>query len=179
MARKKKETQISENNNNTTVVKEKKPKAISPFDIIGYMFQRNNKFDELSNLMMERNFFMINRTCAIMYPLHAQFFNKLGINESHVIKSWRMFLLKQHGYGRTPAFVYTKGSKLTTSKTLKESPLKDFSKELQNQFCMHYHYSLKDFQDMLQFYPDYLIEKLKQYKSIIHSDNVIEKTKQK
>ena len=41
--RKKKETQ--NNVSDTKKVKEKKSKVISPFDIIGFMFQRNNKFD--------------------------------------------------------------------------------------------------------------------------------------
>ena len=163
MARKKKETQETEVKKEEKI---KKPKAIGPFDIIGYMFQRNNKFDELSPLMFERNFFMINRTCAIMYPLHAQCFNKLGINAKDVIKSWRMFLLKNHGYGRTPGFVYTKGSKQVNTKVQQESPLKDFPKDMQYQYCMHYGMSLKDFEDMLLFFPDTLIASLRQYKNI-------------
>ena len=174
MGRKKKET----TNDNEKVIA-KKPKQLSPFDIIGYMFQRNNKFDELSNFMLERNFFMINRTCAIMYPLHAQYFNKLGINGANVIKAWRMFLLKQHGYGRTPGFVYTKGSKQTSAKALKESPLKDFPKELQLQYCIHYDLSLRDFNDMLMFFPNYLIQHLTEFKKIINLENTIEKSKKK
>lgn len=176
MPRKKKETQETKTKKQITE-KPKKQKAIGPFDIIGFMFQRNNKFDELSNLMLERNFFMINRTCAIMYPIHAQYFNRLGINCADVIKSWRMFLLKNHGYGRTPGFVYTKGSKQVSEKKLKESPLKDFNKEIQYQYCEHYQLSKKDFDDMLMFYPDYLINHLKQFKKIVKLENIVEKAK--
>ena len=175
--RKKKETQ--NNVSDTKKVKEKKSKVISPFDIIGFMFQRNNKFDELSNLTLERNFFMINRTCAIMYPLHAQFFNKLGIYAPDVIKSWRMFLLKNHGFGRTPSFVYTRGSKATSTKTLKESSLKDFNKDIQQQYCIHYNMSQKDFDDILMFYPEYHIQHHTQFKKINNNENIIEKAKKK
>ena len=69
----------------------KKPKAIGPFDIIKLMFTDKESFDNLSDYMLSKHFFMINRIMAIQFPLQAQCFNKLNINEAQVIRSWQFF----------------------------------------------------------------------------------------
>lgn len=152
MARKKKE--------DTTEKKEvvKKPKGIGPFDIINMMFRNDGEFEKLSDIALSRNFFMINRVFAIQFPLHAQFFNQLSINQANVIKSWRQFAVSKIGIGRTPSFVYTK-----VNKKSEELKTFDISKELKEQYCLHYGYSNKDFDDMLEFNYNETIEHIKQF----------------
>lgn len=156
---------------------EKNPKQLSPFDIIGMMFKASGEFENLSNFALERNFFMINRTCAIAYPLQAQWFNKTGISGSDTIKAWRTFLIRQHGIGRTPSFVYTKGSKATSDKEHNISILKDIDKDDIKAYCEHYHLSNRDFKDLEEFNPQQLLNHIQQYINIIKATNCITKSK--
>lgn len=132
----------------------KKPKAISPFDIIKMMFTDISAFNNLSNLILSKNFFMINRIFSIMFPMQAQCFNNLDINQAEVIKVWQRFATAKLGYGRMPGFVYTKGAK--ASQELNKTD--DINKEDKELYCAHYQISLKDFDDMLYFMHDSIIE---------------------
>ena len=125
----------------------KKPKAISPFDIIKMMFTDVHSFNNLSNLILAKNFFMINRILSIMFPMQAQCFNNIDINQAEVIRAWQKF-------GRVPGFVYTKGAKAAQELTKSN----DISKEDKELYCKHYQISLKDFDDMLYFAHDCVIE---------------------
>lgn len=143
------------------------------------MFRNTGEFEQLSKFTLERNLFMINRTCAIAYPLQAQWFNRLGISGSDVIRSWRDFLLRQHGYGRTPSFFYTRGSKSTQDKAMAESPLKDFNKDDILAYCAHYQISQRDFNDLLYFNPEILVRHMRQFCNITTGKGAIETVKAK
>lgn len=153
----------------------KKPKALSPFDIIKMMFTDKPAFDNLSNLMLAKNFFMINRIFSIMFPLQAQCFNKLNINQAEVIRAWQSFGTLKLGYGRMPSFVYTKGAKASQTKTTV-----DISKEDKELYCKHYNISIKDFDDMLYFAYDLTYNHFSNYvkiNSVIEQNKTISKTK--
>jgi hypothetical protein len=184
MARPKKETTETKKKTVKVPKKEKPVKQQngipSPFDILKNMFLQNGEFEKYNQnpLIFNRNLFMINRTCSIMYPLQAQYFNILGISASDVILSWRLFLTKMHGMGRTPGFIYTKGAKATVKEQEKKSTLPVYSQDIINSYCNFYHYSLKDYQDMLEFCPDILYKNLDEYiQIVINSNELITKTK--
>lgn len=128
----------------------KKPKAIGPFDIIKLMFTDAPAFNNLSNLVLSKNFFMINRIMSIMFPMQSQCFNNLEINQAEVIRTWQRFATAKLGYGKVPFFVYTKGAK--ASQELNN--IDNISKEDKELYCAHYQISLKDFDDMLFFMHD-------------------------
>lgn len=165
MGRKKKE-ETSEN-------KIDKPKSISPFDIIKMMFMNDGEFEKLSNIILSKNYFMINRILAIQFPIQAQFFNKLNIDTANVIRSWRTFVVMKYGYGRVPGFVYTKGAK--KSETITNS----ISKELKEDYCRHYKITMKELDDMLYFGYDYTVNELNNFDKNVRNikDNAIEKIK--
>ena len=161
--------------------KEKKPKAPSlpsPFDVLKNMFLRNGVFESYfqNPIIFSRNLFMVNRTCAIKYPLQAQYFNVLGVDPQNVITSWRMFLTKQYGIGRTPFFVYTKGAKASNVEKEKHSELPVFPKDLVYAYCDFYNYTLKDYNDMLEFNPEGVSEHIRRFEqTVIKTDENIEK----
>lgn len=151
----------------------KKPKAIGPFDIIKLMFTDKESFDNLSDYMLSKHFFMINRIMAIQFPLQAQCFNKLNINEAQVIRSWQFFATSKCGYGRVPSFVYTKSGK--SSFVDPDNIVKD----LKIAYCLHYDTTMTELNDMLYFYHDATIEHINYFKENIYSQkNNIEKIKQ-
>lgn len=154
MARKKKE--------DTSTEEIKKPKAIGPYDIIKMMFTDREGFDKLSNLMLSKNFFMINRILSIQFPEQAQCFNRLNIDHANVIKSWRNFCVMKLGYGRVPSFVYTKGAKASQAAQAKAV---DIDKDVKESYCIFYDISYRDFDDMAYFNYNMLKE---------HVDNYVE-----
>lgn len=151
----------------------KKPKAIGPFDIIKLMFTDKESFDNLSDYMLSKHFFMINRIMAIQFPLQAQCFNKLNINEAQVIRSWQFFATSKCGYGRVPSFVYTKSGKSSFVDP------DNIDKDLKIAYCLHYDTTMTELNDMLYFYHDATIEHINYFKENIYSQkNNIEKIKQ-
>ena len=113
---------------------------------------------------------MINRIFAIQFPLQAQFFNKLTMNEADVIKCWAQFAVSKLGYGRVPSFVFTKGGK----KTMEEQN-DGISKELKEAYCKHFQISINDFNDMLYFNHEQTIQHINNFEKIT---NVSELNKQ-
>ena len=162
MPRKKKETTEQEE-------EIKKAKPLSPFDIIKMMFTNQAEFSKLSDKMLERNSFMINRVFSIKYPLQARYFNNTGVVSSDVVKSWNMFVVKNIGLGRVPGFVYTKSSKSS------EANKEEIDKELKREYCKHYNISYRDFDDMMYFYHDWTVENLKYFEKINSKKEAIKK----
>ena len=158
MARKKKDaTEDAE--------KLKAPKAIGPYDIITMMFTNFEEFNKLTDTVLDKNFFLINRVFSIKYPLQAAVFNKAGINTASVIKSWAMFCSSKEGYGKVPYFVYTRGAKKTSASTLN---VKDkIDKELICEYCKRYKITLKDFNALRSMFNDELTADVKRYKKLI------------
>ena len=143
--------------------KVKTPKAIGPYDIIKMMFTDLQGFDKLSNTMLERNAFMINRIFAIQFPAQAQCFNNSKINSADVVRSWRLFAVKTLGFGKVPGFVYTKGAR--KSSELKEK-VDNIAKDLKEAYCKHYQISLRDFNDLLAMTHDELIADVNRFEKI-------------
>lgn len=148
-----------------TVEKPKTVKAIGPYDIIQMMFTNADGFNKLTDIILDKNFFIINRACAIKYPLQAALFNKLQINTAGVIKSWRNFLTNKEGYGRVPYFVYTKGAKKSTEAKVKKTD--NIDKETKKEYCKRYHITLKDYEMLNSFFNEELISDVKRYEKLI------------
>ena len=148
-----------------TVEKLKTVKPVGPYDIIQMMFTNKEKFDKLTDIILDKNFFIINRACAIKYPLQAALFNKTQINTAGVIKSWRNFLTTKEGFGKVPYFIYTKGSKKTTEAKVKKSD--NIDKDTIKKYCKRYHISLKDYNNIKSFFSDELTEDVKRYSKLI------------
>lgn len=150
-----KEKQVKEKK---TKKKSNTPKELSPFDIIKMMFSSMDSFEKLSDLMLERHSFLINRIFAIQYPEHAQLFNRIGMKGCNTLRAWRVFAVRKHGMNRVPFFVYTKAEKKITAGNKKNKP--EYTKEEISHYCNHFNISLKDFTDMQYFFPDELKDKM-------------------
>lgn len=161
MPRKKKE-----NTEEQLEVEVKANKAIGPYDIINMIFTDYAKFQNLTDVILDKNFFLINRVFSIKYPLQGAIFNKTTINTAAVIKAWATFLLTKERYGRVPYFVYSKGAKKSAdaTKTVEEK----LDKDLICKYCKRYGISsLKDFDTLRTMYKDELIADVKRYEKII------------
>lgn len=149
-----------------------KVKKISPFDIINYMFTNDAEFDKLSDMILDQNFFIINRTFSIKYPLQAQVFNLLGISAADVIKSWKVFLNAKEKSGKAPYWCYTKGTKRAQEQ--KDTSVEVKSSDIKN-IAEYYGMSIQDIRVMADLFPE---ETLKESDRINKLYSVREQEKQ-
>lgn len=137
----------------------------SPFDIINLIFTNYNEFNKLSNIILDKNFFIINRVFSIKYPAQAQIFNKLNINKAQVIRYWAYFITSKEGYGKVPYFVYTKGAK-KQNESNKTKNLFNIDKTTIYEYCKRYHINLKDFNNLKSLYQNELLDDIKNYEKL-------------
>jgi len=149
-------------NNNITSTKGN----LSPFDIINMMFTNYEEFNKLSDIILDKNFFIINRVFSIKYPLQGVLFNKTTINKANVIKSWALFITSKEGYGRVPYFVYSKGAKKINDNKIKNKDYK-LDKNIISEYCKRYNINLKDFNNLQHLYNEELINDVKRYEKLI------------
>lgn len=136
------------------------------FEVSRKMFTDINEFNKLSDQVLSRNFFMMNRSIAIKFPDKAQAFNILGINEPDVMKFWSTYI---GNTGRVPGFMFTKGSK--ASQKEKEIKMKMPSKKLIKEFCLHYNLNRKDVMSAIKLYNNEMINEIFEYEKMINQIN--------
>jgi len=65
-------------------------------DIVDRIFNKKDRYYEISNVDKEKNFFIINRKFSRKYPKIAQFFNNNNIDKSIAIDKWYDFFKNEY-----------------------------------------------------------------------------------
>ena len=136
------------------------------FDIIKKLFTNRNEFNQVSDFLLDRNSFMINRFIAIIYPEKVQCFNTTKTNQIDVCKFWADYLGGQY---RVPGYIYTKGSK--RSQETKSKMQKQPSNALINEFCINYNINKKDVLNALKMYKNEMITEIEEYVKLKNAKN--------
>lgn len=125
------------------------------FDFIKVIFSKDGSYEQLTVSDKVKHTFMLNRFCAIKYPIQANLFNVTGMNPLGIAESWRM-VTKQ--YGRVPGWIYIK-TKKAKSKTKKEKykPSDDVILE----YMKINEIGQREIDDAMRLNPDELIKHLK------------------
>ena len=84
------------------------------FEAVRCLFEDKKKWQTLSQYDKKRFFFMINRICAINYPLVSNAFNHTRISQAEALDYWADNLSSV--YSRTPKWVYCKTKKVKVEK---------------------------------------------------------------
>lgn len=142
-------------------------KTIGPYDIINMMFTDHEEFSKLTDVILEKNFFIINRAFAIKYPLQASMFNNTDINKASVIKYWAYFLSNKEGYGKVPYFIYTKGAKKSNDIKITKTNKINIDKNIIQEYCKRYHISIKDYNTLLNMFNSELIDDINKFKKLM------------
>lgn len=115
----------------------------NPFEIIKNFF--GHGWVKINNRDKARNFFMINRTCSIQFPIQANMFNNIKIHPESVVDWWKSFL--SHKYKTQPSWVWTKTIK-------KEEKRKtEYKEEIINFIKEKYEISDREIQELQDFFP--------------------------
>lgn len=106
----------------------------------------NNEWDEITNKDKIKNFFIINRIFSIAYPLQANLFNHIKIEQSEVVDFWKIFISKKHK--KLPNFIWTK-----TIKNQKDKNKNKYKEEVLNFIKEKYQISNREINDLIDFFP--------------------------
>ena len=111
--------------------------------IVDFIFKNKDDYKKLSDEDKKKFFFIINRKLARLYPYHAQYVNKKGINEASALDLWYYFFIKKRTMG-VPKWYWFK-----LSSTNKEKPTKYKTEEID---------FIKQFYDIDNYGIEYLIQ---------------------
>ena len=136
------------------------------FEVSKKLFTNKDEFNKLSNSILERNFFMMNRSIAIQYPDKAQAFNLLKINQADVMRFWENYL---GGKLKVPGFMYTKGSK--ASQKDKEVKKKLPSNSIIRDFCIYNNLNRKDVMMSIKLFNNDMISEINEYNKLMKQEN--------
>lgn len=122
------------------------------FDYVNVIFSANNaKWEEISELDMARNAFMLNRLMSIKFPIQAQMLNIMKISPVGQAQTWRN-IAKQ--FKRTPGFIYTKTKNMSSDKT------KKLNEDAVAMYMKFNEIGETEFKDAYRFNPDAVEEAL-------------------
>ena len=116
----------------------------NPFDIIKAFHSK--AWDKINDRDKARNFFMINRTCSIAYPLQANSFNNIKIQPDRVVDFWKIFITSKHK--SVPSFIWTK--------TIKKDKIKEdnkYKEEIIDFIKSRYQISNREIEELIEFFP--------------------------
>ena len=137
-----------------------KPKGgLTLWEMVDMLFQNPEKFSKISSYDKGKEFFMMQRTFAIKYPIQAAAFNSLKINPGAVIQYWCTNLSKLHN--RTPGWIYQAFKEIKKHKTVEAKKL-DVKDETIRKYCELNECSRRDVEDAYKAYGNDFIEELKE-----------------
>lgn len=115
----------------------------NPFEIIKAF--HSQEWDNLKDRDKSRNFFMINRICAVNFPLQANAFNHIKIQPEKAVDFWKVFI--SHHYKKSPQWIWTK-----TLKGEKEEE-KKYDETILNFIKEKYEVSDREIKELIRFFP--------------------------
>lgn len=135
---------------------------MNPFELIKIMMESSSEYENVSKGDKRKNFFIIQRRMAIQYPMQAQVFNGLKINQEQAVDVWARFLNKK--YNKTPFWMYTKGVK--AAKEAKEKKI-NIPTSLIEEYAKRYKLDLKSVHDALEFFPQEMKKEIKDFEKLL------------
>ena len=132
------------------------------FDFIKVIFTNPSEYSSITPGEKRKHYFMCQRRFAINFPMQANALQNLKINQAAVIDFWQIFLRKQYAY--TPKWMYTTGVK--KAQEVKEKK-QSVSNELIKEYCRYTQADPKSVRDALEFYPNDMINELKQFENLL------------
>lgn len=136
-----------------SVVSDQKEKKQSPFITITIaLFMDPNYIYNLTAEAARQNIFMVLRRLAIKYPLEANVFNDGKVNQMDVLRFWSDFL---YNGVSVPRWVFLSGA--VKSRKTKDGITQDQIKL----YKKHYGITNKDFEDAMRFFPDQVLDEVR------------------
>lgn len=133
-------------------------------DLFGFINDMLGKPAEFKKVKMHERgkyFFMINRFCAINFPVQAAAFNHIKIHPGQAVTFWQGLLTAR--YSKTPGWMYVSTAKAKEKKKAAQ-PVTD---ETIRKYCEQFQVSRRDVDDAMELLGDGMVKELKNYEKLI------------
>jgi len=88
------------------------------FDFLKVMFSKNGEYEKLKDYEKKKFFFMVScRFMSIAYPIQANMFNNIRVNQARTLDYWHRNMINAHN--GIPNWIYTKTKKSSEKKVTK------------------------------------------------------------
>ena len=131
------------------------------FQLTKAMFESPATYADATKGDKRKNFFMINRRMAIMFPDRANLLQHIRINMEAAVDMWQRLLRRK--YTKTPFWMYVQGVK--KAEEAKEKKI-NISNETVQEYCKFYAQDPKQIKDAIKFYPAEMVKELKEFEKM-------------
>lgn len=131
------------------------------FDFINGMLAKPAEFKKTKMHERGKYFFMINRFCAINFPVQAAAFNHIKINPGQAVTFWQKLLSSR--YTKTPGWMYVSTAKAKEKKKAAQ-PVSD---ETIKKYCEQFQLSRREVHEAIDLLGDKMVKELKNYEKLI------------
>lgn len=138
-------------------------KEIGLFDIVKWVFTDLDTIMGLSDVLLKRHSYMVNRFMSIQYPQQAYVFHLSGVSGSNIVRAWASFFSRQR-LRYSPKWIYTKGAKRSKEEVNDKS---EFNMKDIKEMCAYNKIVFTDYEANLKFFPDKVKSDLRQYKELM------------
>lgn len=129
-------------------------------DFIKTVFEKPEEYLELRS-EKAKFFFMTQRFMSIAFPIQAQAFNHIKIQQSVTMDYWQESMTKL--YKKTPSWIYTKTKKADKKKVKEDMP----SDEAINYYLERTRMSKRELTDAIKLFGEEAIEPIRRIESIM------------
>ena len=133
------------------------------FEMTKAMFESPGTYAEASKGDKRKNFFMITRRMAIMYPTLANMLQRNKINQEAAVDCWQRYLRIVQKHVKTPFWMFQTGTK--KAQEAKEKKV-NISNETVQEYCKFYQQDPKQIKDAIKFYPVEMAKELKEFEKL-------------
>lgn len=134
---------------------------LSPFDLLNY-FHDDKKWNIVTKLEKNKNFFIINRLMSINYPIPASLFSFIRMPGHIVVEFWKKFIGRN--FKKNPDWLYTKGKS-----NIKKDTIDSFSEEITDYYMKINECDYKVFNELKKKFPNELMSELLNIEKMISS----------
>ncbi len=128
------------------------------FDFVDAIFSPT-LWKSISDSDKKKHFFMTQRFLSMKMPKETQYFNQIGVNPVAAMNTWHLILCRQFKGKPQWIFDYNKVVKRNTEKKKKV----DISHKAIIAYKQDYKLSTKDFDFLMEMFPDEVIPELQVY----------------
>lgn len=130
----------------------------NPFDLIKAFYSKD--WNKIKDRDKARNFFMVNRICAIKFPLQTNAFNNIKIQPERAVDFLKILMLKTSS--TYPQWTWTK-----TKKKEKEKPETKYDQEVIDFIKEKYQISNREINDLQDFFPSQFKKYYKEIETLL------------
>jgi len=142
-----------------------KPSKSTVWDYVNMMFSNPKEFDKILNYEKGSNFFMLQRTFAIKYPLQAAALNLNGINHGEVVNYWAQSIGPL--YSKSPSWIYQAFKEVKAKKQVERAKINNIPEEVILKWCQLNYSSKREFNEILEYCGQEFLKELKVLEEIM------------